>query len=60
MQPGRAAKESRKEGGEGGGEAMGVVGARGRQHSVVVGISGVSVANCDKHGPDGEVGDGGR
>ena len=60
MQPSRAVKESRKEGGEGGGEATGVVRAGGQQHSVVVGISGVSVTNRDKYGPDGEAGDGGR
>ena len=59
MQPGRAAKESRKEGGEGRGEAADVVGARGRQRSIVPGVSRTGFANCDQYGLDGETSDGG-
>ena len=59
VQPGGAAKENREEGGKGGGEAMDVVRARGQQHSVVAGAGGAGFANCDQHGFDGKVGDGG-
>ena len=59
VQFGGAVEENREEGREGGRKVADVVGARGRQHSVVFGTGGVSVANRDKHGPDGEVGNGG-
>ena len=60
VQPGGAAKENREEGGEGRGEATDIVGAGGRQCSVVSGVGGTGLANSGQHGLDGKVGDGGR
>ena len=59
MQSGGAAKEDGKEGGEGRRTAADVVGAGGRQHSVVVIIGGTGLANSGQYGLDGKVGDGG-
>ena len=58
VQPGRAAKENGKEGGEGGGKATGIVGAGSRQYSVVARTGGTGFANSDQYGFDGEVSDG--
>ena len=60
VQPGGAAEKDREEGGEGRRTAADVVRARGRQHSVVVGVGGTGLANSDQYGFDGKVSDGGR
>ena len=59
VQPGRAAEEDRKEGGEGRGTTMDIVGARGRQCPVVSRISGAGLADSGQHGHDGKAGNGG-
>ena len=59
VQLGRAAKEDGEEGGEGRGKAADVVRARGRQHSVVLGVGGAGVADSGQLRYDGKVGNGG-
>ena len=59
VQPGGVAKENGEEGGEGRRKVTDVVGAGGRQHSIVVRTSGTGLANSDQYGFDGKVGDGG-